>query len=402
MGRPAGGRWGGRPAGDARQPAAADVRAGIVPAVPDVRAGIVPAVPDVRAGIVPAVPGPSAAILSFRLGGTDGVSVEAAKWDWALGQLGFRVFSVAGDGPVDRLLPGLAMDASESPGMRKLEDALSDADVVVVENLCSLPLNPAACAQVAEVLRSRRAVMHHHDLPWQRASTSSMPPPADDPQWVHVTVNDLSRRQLSERGITANVVRNRFDTAPSPGDRPGTRSRLGIGPDELLALQPTRAIARKNVPAGLALAESIGATYWLLGPAEDGYGPELERALSDARTRVVRGFPASGPLEIADAYAACDVVVMPSTWEGFGNPSVESAVFRRPLSIAPYPVALELAAFGFRWFGLEDGAAISQWLSKPDFALVEHNLEVARRHFSLTDLPDQLARLFARAGWHSW
>jgi hypothetical protein len=40
-----------------------------------------------------------AAIVSFRLGGPDGVSVEAAKSGWALGQLCYAVTTVAGAGP---------------------------------------------------------------------------------------------------------------------------------------------------------------------------------------------------------------------------------------------------------------------------------------------------------------
>ena len=40
------------------------------------------------------------------------------------------------------------------------------------------------------------------------------------------------------------------------------------------------ALARKNIAGGLALAAAVGGTYWLLGPAEDGYGPELDRLVA--------------------------------------------------------------------------------------------------------------------------
>src|SRR6185437_14893428 len=49
-----------------------------------------------------------------------------------------------GRGPVDHLLPGLAIDAPAPPEPAEVTGAVADADVVVVENLCSLPLNPAA------------------------------------------------------------------------------------------------------------------------------------------------------------------------------------------------------------------------------------------------------------------
>ena len=171
----------------------------------------------------------------------------------------------------------------------------------------------------------------------------------------------------------------------------------------MLVLQPTRAIPRKNVPGGVALAEALGATYWLLGAAEDGYGPELERVLAGARVPVIRGTPEDGAgLAMADAYAACDVVAMPSLWEGFGNPSVESASFRRPLSVGPYPVADELVSFGFKWFSLSRPEPLAHWLDHPDETLLEWNAALAREHFSLADLPAVLGRLFARAGWADW
>lgn len=339
---------------------------------------------------------PTAAIVSFRLGGSDGVSVEAAKWQWALQTLGYRVRTVAGAGPAEHVLPGLAIGAEAPPTAGELDRALADADLVVVENLCSLPLNPPAAAAVAGACRGRPAVLHHHDLPWQRPHLAHHPPPPDDPAWRHVTINRRSRRELAARGIESVTIYNSFDPDPPAGRRREARRALGIGAGERLVLQPTRALPRKRVGAGIALAEELGAVYWLLGPAEDGYGPELGRLLAAARCPLRLG-PAPGepPFGIDDAYAACDVVALPSDWEGFGNPALESAAYRRPLAVGPYPVAEELRSFGFEWFDADDPAPLADWLARPDPKLLARNHELAHRHFSVHDLPARLAALLA-------
>jgi glycosyltransferase involved in cell wall biosynthesis len=343
------------------------------------------------------VPIPTAAIVSFRLGGSDGVAVEAAKWAAALGTLGYAVYTVAGDGPVDRLVPGLSIGGAEPPTDKEVVDALDAADLVVVENLCSLPLNPAGADVVARALAGRPAVLHHHDLPWQRPQFLEAPPPPDDPRWSHVTINELSRTELGARGITASTVYNAFDTGTVRGSVAATRRAvrrvLGIDDDARLVLQPTRAIPRKNVAGGIALSEFLGATYWLLGPAEDGFGPETARLIDASRAPVIFGWKDPSISSVDDAYAACDVVALPSTWEGFGNPTIESAIHRRPLAIGPYPVADELAAFGFRWFPVGQPAALDTWLSDPDPGLLGHNAAIADTHFSLRDLPAKIARV---------
>jgi glycosyltransferase involved in cell wall biosynthesis len=334
-------------------------------------------------------------MVSFRLGGEDGVADEAAKWAGALDLLGWTVRTVAGAGPVDVVLPGLAMHAPEPPTRTEVEDALADADLVIVENLCSLPLNPAAATVVANVSAGRPAVLHHHDLPWQRPQLADFPPPPDDAAWAHVTINALSRAELATRGIAATTLYNAFDPDPAPGAREATRRALKAPDKTALVLQPTRALPRKNIAGAIALAEALDATYWLLGPAEDGYGPELERLAAGARCRIILGAPAGG-CSIADAYAACDAVLLPSLWEGFGNPSVESATYRRPLAVGPYPVATELAAFGFRWFDAADPAPLARWLRNPDGNLIAHNHQVAADHFNLADLPARLSAVLER------
>jgi hypothetical protein len=140
-------------------------------------------------------------------------------------------------------------------------------------------------------------------------------------------------------------------------------------------LHPVRAIERKAIPVAVALAEQLGATYWLTGPAEEGYGPTLAAVLADARCPTVHR---SAP-SMADAYAACDAVALPSTWEGFGLPVLEAAVHRRPVAVGRYPAAAELAALGFRWFDPDDAEPLRAFLAAPDERLHDHNAAVVRR-----------------------
>jgi glycosyltransferase involved in cell wall biosynthesis len=326
------------------------------------------------------------------------VSVVADHWGEVFRRLGLAVRTVAGAGRADRLLPGLAMDATPGPELAgELAAALDEADLVVVENICSLPRNPAAAEALAGLLAGRPAVLHHHDLPWQRPDLGDLPGwPPDDPAWRHATINELSRKQLADRGVAATTVYSGFPE-PAPGRRNLARERLGVPPGRRLLLQPTRAIARKNVPAGLAMAEAVDADYWLTGPDEDGYGPELARLLAAAHCPVHRRLPAG--LTMDDAYAAGDAVVFPSTWEGFGAPLIEASLHRRPLAVGDYPVAAELAAFGFTWFPAADPAPLRAFLDDPDPAVLERNHEIARRHFSMDALKVQLADLLEAAGW---
>src|SRR3974390_2396071 len=172
---------------------------------------------------------PQAVTVSFRLGGDDGVSVEARKWSAALRALGFETRRVAGEiqdaGERDDIVvPGLAIDATEPPRARELEDAFDGADLLIVDNLCSLPLNVDAARTVARGAAPfrGRVCFRHHDLAGQRRRFAHLadefPPRVEGA--LHATVNLRSRRELEARGFTGAVtVHNYFDLAPAPGDR---------------------------------------------------------------------------------------------------------------------------------------------------------------------------------------
>lgn len=322
--------------------------------------------------------------------------MEVAKWQRAFGTLGWETFSVAGEGSPDVVVAGLELDTTKGPDRDELENAFATADLVVVDNLCSLPLNALAGNAVASALRNRPAVLRHHDLPWQHArwSNRSWQVPDDD-AWTHVALTELSRSQLDDRGIAATTMYNTFDDGRTDR-RDGTRARLGVAADEIVFLHPTRAIERKDIPAALALAEALGATYWLTGPAEQGYDAILEGLIASSSARVIR----ESLDHIAHGYAACDAVVFPSRWEGFGNPPVEAALHDRIAAVGAYPVASELVErFGFRWLPTDDPKPLARWLADPDPADLDHNRRIAQEHFSTRLLPAQLSRLVSRWGW---
>ncbi|MCY3910779.1 MAG: glycosyltransferase family 4 protein [bacterium] len=336
------------------------------------------------------------AIVSFRLGLSDGVSIVARLWQEMLTDIGFEMVTVAAEGPVDRLVPGLGINQLDGPDPDRFAAAMADIDLAVVENLCTIPLNLPAARTVARTLAGRPAILHHHDPPWQRerfASVTELPP--HDPYWRHVVINRLTAEQFAQRGFEATVIYNGFDTHRPEGDRAAMRAKLQVDDETLLVAHPVRAIPRKNIPAAIAIAEELEGTYWLMGQAEEGYDATLDQLLADARCPVVHRPVARTP----DIYAAADLVVFPSTWEGFGNPPVEAAIWRRPCVVGSYPVAEELAEFGFRWFSPSRLDEVRAYLNCPDTDLLDQNQAIAQQHFSLERVRADLVALLDDAGW---
>ena len=362
-------------------------------------------------------------MVSFRLGGPDGVSVQAATWGRALERLGYSLRRVAGelsDGlrPGDVVVSGLAVAAEAAPGPAgqrpaapegpspdELRTALNGSDVVVVENMLSLPLH----LEAARVLTACWPTCLRRSGCCSTITTS----PGSDRR---------PPRSPSCRPGSPEPSTSRSTTSPGGSWRSGASKRSPSGThsistfcracgrrrarhsawrrDDVLVLQPTRAIARKNIPAALRLSEGLAARlqrpvrYWLPGPAEDGYAATLAEVLAATTVPVLRTHPGALGLEMADAYAACDLVVFPSTGgEGFGQPVIESVWADRPLAVLSYPALDEILALGFSFLPADDPDAVASAILQPDAATMARNRELAAAHFSMAALERSLEAL---------
>jgi len=319
-------------------------------------------------------------------------------WERLLRTLGHEVLRIAGEGVVDRLVPWLSpAHAKLTPSVAELADVIDDLDLVIVENLLTLPLHLPASRAVAQVLRGRPAVLRHFDPPWHRAQFAHITElPVDDPAWLHVSPTRLTQEDLWLRGIDSQLIHPGVLLPTCEPDRDVARRELQVPDDVVLGLHPVRAIGRKNLNAAVDLMSGLGGLYWLTGDAEEGYGPEAREILAHARcdTRWQR----LDAERMTHAYTAADLVLFPSTWEGFGNPPVEAAFHRRPVTVGDYPVAQELRKLGFDWPAPELG--LWQQLLR-DAARIEDmiatNLRVAETHFSQSLLIEHLRQLLEAA-----
>ena len=119
-----------------------------------------------------------------------------------------------------------------------------------------------------------------------------------------------------------------------------------------------------------------------------------------------------------DTYTIADLVTYPSLWEGWGNQLLEAVKAKLPLVIYEYPVyQRDIHSAGFRMVSLGDRISgrdqhnlvqVKRQVQEKaaDEALdlltdqglrlevVNHNLQVARDHFSLSTLKNRLAPYF--------
>lgn len=339
--------------------------------------------------------------VSTRLSGTDGVSLEVAKWVDVLEAMGHTCFFYAGlcDTPPERSMcvpeayfgqpDVLALHAvvfsktERPPDVTKrihelrarlkttLDDFVSrfDIDVLIPENALAIPMNIPLGIALTELIAETRmpTIAHHHDFFWERQRFLSncvwdylnMSFPPQLPSIRHVVINSSGAHQLSLRsGVSSELIPNimNFEDPPPPPDSylDTFRADLGIAPDERIILQPTRVVARKGIEHAIELVNRLPMKSRLvISHASGDEGNTYEqRVRSYAGMMEVPTIFVSDQIgderattpdgrkiySLGDAYQMCDLVTYPSTIEGFGNAFLEALYYRRPIVVNNYSI----------------------------------------------------------------
>jgi len=359
----------------------------------------------------------SVGFISTRLAGTDGVSLESAKWEAVLERNQFTCRYLSGelDRPSDRSIlveevhfshpriQAIQQDAFRSAvrspeltaEIHAVKDRIKKAilsffeqfhlDLLVVENALAIPMNIPLGMALTEVIAETGmpTIAHHHDFFWERErfltncvwDYLNMAFPPHIPFVRHVVINSSANNQLSLRtGISATTIPNvmDFENPPPPPDgyAADIREALDIGKDEAFILQPTRVVKRKGIENAIELVSRLGIPAKLVishasGDEGDAYERrvrEYSKALGvntvfvSERIGERRGLTKDGEkiYTLQDVYPHVDLVTYPSTFEGFGNAFLETIYFSKPIVVNNYSIyRFDIRPKGFRCIELD-------------------------------------------------
>ncbi len=406
--------------------------------------------------------------VSTRFAGTDGVSLESAKWAEVLWRDGHVSSWYAGRldraSDVSICVPEAHFAHVENRWInariwgrttrtrlvsrriremaRYLKSTLYDfverfqISLLILENCSTIPMHVPLGVAVSEFLceTGMPAIAHHHDFAWERNRfeinavhdflSAAFPPSHSCLQ--HVVINQAAREELSWRkGVPAAIVPNVFDfenpPPPDDGYAADVRSELGLGPDDVIILQPTRVVPRKGIEHAIKLVQMLGDPKYKLVITHDAgdEGTEyLDVLLEMARdagvdirffaTRIadVRHFDPSGRkvYTLWDVYPHANLVTYFSTYEGFGNALLEAIYFRIPVVVNRYSIfARDIEPRGFR-LPVIDGFPTRSVVEQVQRLLedsehrrrtVERNYKLAKGYYSYSVLRRKLRALIA-------
>jgi len=238
------------------------------------------------------------ALCHYRVGETDGVSLEMDKWKKVLENMGHKVYFIAGstgtsDGYVipemnyrfkedlkiernaylklenyqdeDELIRAIRMQAL------KIEEALkkilikNKINLIIPNNILSIGRSIPTAMAFTKVIKELgiRCIGHHHDFYWERKNFSHPTcnfvrraleeyyPPKDD-LISHIVINSIVQKELkARRNLDSVVIPNVFNFDKKLWNiddyNKDFREKLGIKDNDILMLQATRVTNRKAI-----------------------------------------------------------------------------------------------------------------------------------------------------------
>ncbi|HUI72934.1 MAG TPA: glycosyltransferase family 4 protein [Spirochaetia bacterium] len=311
-----------------------------------------------------------------------------------------------------------------------------DIRLIVAENVLSIPMHLPLGMALTELIAETGipTIAHHHDFSWEHPRFLSnacqdilnMAFPPDLPSVRHVVISSIAQAELAaRRSVAASVVFNVMDferKPPRPSESDSQfRAVMGFEKDDLLILQPTRVVQHKGIEQAISLIQLLDVPNARLivshslydeGPS---YAEWIEKSaglqgvtLNFIYDKLAEESVSKGSGErlfsLRDVYPHADLVTYPSTLEGFGNAFLEAVYYGKPIVVNRYPVFIvDIEPKGFDvvstdgYFTDSTLTQVKEVLADPDRRrrMAEHNLEIARRHFSFQILRRELANLIS-------
>jgi len=403
--------------------------------------------------------GKNIGFVSTRFEGTDGVTMESGKWATVLKSAGHRCFWFAGDLDRDPAKSHLVPEAffhheknrwidkqifgkkgrtsSVTEAIQTLKGLLKvqlevfierfSIDLLIAENVLTIPMHVPLGIALTELIAERQipTIAHHHDFYWERTRFSvnavgdylRMAFPPNLPNMEHVVINSAAQEELALRtGISSTIIPNVLDFENPPRENGRTRDEMrrliGIDPEDIMILQPTRVVQRKGIEHAIELVRELkdprcrlvisheagdeGFEYaeWLKEEASS-HGVDLrfvQTKIADPFNEEMNG---EDRHSLWDIYPHADFITYPSLYEGFGNAFLEAVYFKKPILINRYTIFVrDIEPKGFDLIAM-DGFLTRRTVervrevfdkSERRREMVEQNYQIALRHYSYANL----------------
>jgi len=397
--------------------------------------------------------------VSTRFAGTDGVTLESSKWAQVIKKSGHSCFWFAGELDRNPLNSFLATEAffnhkdnkwinDQIFGKNRRSRAVTKAihssrsflkaelyefiekfkiDMLIAENALTIPLHVPLGLALTEIIAETQipTIAHHHDFYWERVRFTvnavsdyirmAFPPTLSNIE--HVVINSAAKEELALRtGISSTIIPNVLDFGnPSLVNERRTedfRNSIGLKPDDVMILQPSRVIQRKGIEHAIDLVHELrdpryklvisheagdeGFEYaeWLVENAKD-RGVDLRLFDTGIADPVNDGLKSPNQYSLWDIYPHADFITYPSLYEGFGNAFLEAIYFKKPMLVNRYATFVrDIEPKGFDLIVMDGFLTkktvqkVREILESPEkkAKMVNHNYEIATRYYSYSVL----------------